>query len=150
MNTGRTGAGTRGPSRWPTALQPYSAVMLSDIGSNTLLLHPDTFDRSVPMPDRLAAIRDYVAGGGGLVMVGGYLTFQGIDGRARWAGTPVEAALPVRMLTVDDRVEAPSGVEPVVRLATPHRDGVAGRVAGAARLQPRHAAARRAGGRQRG
>ena len=101
----------------PQALQPYSAVILSDIGSNTLLLHPDTFDRSVPMPDRLAAIRDYVADGGGLVMVGGYLTFQGIDGRARWAGTPVEAALPVTMLTVDDRVEAPSGVEPVVRLA---------------------------------
>jgi uncharacterized membrane protein len=97
-------------------LEPYAAVILSDIGSNTLLLHPDTFDRSVPLADRPAAIRDYVAAGGGLVMIGGYLTFQGIDGRARWAGTPVEAALPVTMLTADDRVEVPSGVVPVVNL----------------------------------
>lgn len=96
-------------------LEPYAAVILSDIGSNTLLLHPDTFDRSVPLPDRPAVIREYVAEGGGLVMIGGYLTFQGIDGRARWAGTPVEDALPVTMLSVDDRVEVPSGVVPVVR-----------------------------------
>ena len=108
-------AASRFPST-PQELEPYAAVILSDIGSNTLLLHPDTFDRSVPMPDRPRAIRDYVAEGGGLVMVGGYLTFQGIDGRARWAGTPVEEALPVTMLSTDDRVEVPSGVEPVVRL----------------------------------
>jgi len=100
----------------PGDLAGYAAVILSDIGANTLLLHPDTFDRSVPMPDRPAAIRDYVERGGGLVMIGGYLTFQGIDGRARWAGTPVEAALPVTMQLTDDRVEVPSGVEPVVRL----------------------------------
>jgi uncharacterized membrane protein len=97
-------------------LAAHDVVLLSDIGANTLLLHPDTFDRSVPMPDRPAAIREYVAAGGGLIMVGGYLTFQGIDGRARWGGTPVEAALPVTMQTGDDRVERPSGVRPVVRL----------------------------------
>jgi uncharacterized membrane protein len=67
------------------------------------------------MPDRPAAIREYVESGGGLVMVGGYLTFQGIDGRARWAGTPVEAALPVTLQLTDDRVEVPSGVRPTVR-----------------------------------
>jgi hypothetical protein len=90
------------------ALEPYGAVILSDIGSNTLLLHPDTFERSTPMPDRTLAIRDYVAAGGGLVMVGGYLTFQGIEGRARWAGTPVEEALPVLIEPTDDRVEVPA------------------------------------------
>src|SRR6187200_3125683 len=57
-------------------LGAYDAVLLSDIGANTLLLHPDTFDRSIPLPDRLAAIREYVADGGGLVMIGGYLSFQ--------------------------------------------------------------------------
>jgi uncharacterized membrane protein len=100
------------------ALGGYGAVILSDIGTNTLLLHPDTFDRSVPRPDRLAAIRDYVAGGGGLVMVGGYLTFQGIDAKARYAGTAVEAALPVTLLRVDDRVETPAGVLPEVLVAS--------------------------------
>jgi len=96
-------------------LSRYAAVMLSDIGSNTLLLHPETFAGSVPRPDRLVAIRDYVRGGGGLVMVGGYLTFQGIEAKARWAGTPVEEALPVTMLVTDDRVETPAGTAPVVR-----------------------------------
>ena len=101
------------------ALAPYDVVILSDIGANTLLLHPDTFERSEPKPDRLVAIRDYVSAGGGLVMIGGYLTFEGIDGKARYAGSPVEEALPVTLQTVDDRVEAPAGIKPVVR-ATDH------------------------------
>ncbi len=97
------------------ALGAYDVVMLSDIGANTLLLHPDTFERSEPRPDRLAAIRDYVTAGGGLVMVGGYLTFEGIEGKARYAGSPVEEALPVTLQTVDDRVEVPAGVKPTLR-----------------------------------
>ena len=109
------------------ALAEYGAVILSDIGANTLLLHPDTFDRSVPRPDRLEAIRGYVAAGGGLVMVGGYLTFQGIDAKARYAGSPVEDALPVTLLPTDDRVERPAGVVPSVRdAAHPIIRGLAG------------------------
>ena len=45
------------------ALAEYAVVILSDIGANTLLLHPETFARSVPRPDRTAAVRDYVRGG---------------------------------------------------------------------------------------
>jgi uncharacterized membrane protein len=97
------------------ALGEFAAVVLSDIGANTLLLHPETFARSVPRPDRLAAIRDYVEAGGGLVMIGGYLTFAGIEGKARWAGTPVEEALPVTISRTDDRVECPAGAAPIVR-----------------------------------
>jgi uncharacterized membrane protein len=95
-------------------LRAFDVIVLSDIGANTLLLHPDTFARSQPRPDRLEAIRRRVEGGGGLVMIGGYLTFQGIDGRARYAGTPVEAALPVVLSTTDDRQEAPAGIAPRV------------------------------------
>lgn len=95
-------------------LRAYDVVFLSDIGANTLLLHPETFEHSTLKPDRTTAIREYVAAGGGLVMVGGYLTFQGIDGKARWAGTAVEEALPVTMQETDDRVEVPSGVAPAV------------------------------------
>ncbi len=42
-------------------LAAYGCVILSDIGANTLLLHPDTFTRSTVLPNRLHAIRDYVA-----------------------------------------------------------------------------------------
>lgn len=100
------------------ALAAYDCVMLSDIGANTLLLHPDTFVRSISLPNRLEAIRDYVLAGGGFVMVGGYLTFQGIDGKARYARTAVEEVLPVTMLAADDRIEAPQGLVPHVADAT--------------------------------
>lgn len=96
------------------ALAQYDCVILSDIGANTLLLHPDTFSKSVKLPNRLHAIRDYVAGGGGFVMVGGYMTFQGIDAKAQYAGTAVEDCLPVTLLTRDDRAECPQGVTPQV------------------------------------
>ena len=108
------------------ALEAYDVVMLSDIGANTLLLHPDTFVRSVPLPNRLDLIRDYVAGGGGLVMIGGYLTFQGIEAKGKWAGSAVEEALPVTLFHRDDRVEAPQGVVPKVEKAHPILGGVAG------------------------
>lgn len=95
-------------------LAVYDAVLLSDIGSNTLLLPTDTFINSVPTANRLESLRTYVERGGGLVMIGGYLTFQGIDGKGRYGRTPVEEALPVILEAGDDRVEAPQGVAPVV------------------------------------
>ncbi|MCB9684395.1 MAG: cytoplasmic protein [Alphaproteobacteria bacterium] len=100
--------------RTPEALAAYDVVLLSDIGSNTLLLHPDTLVRSVSLPNALEALRTWVAGGGGLVMVGGYMTFQGIDGKARYAGSPLEDVLPVTLRRTDDRVEAPQGLIPEV------------------------------------
>jgi len=100
------------------ALQEYDCVMLSDIGANTLLLHPETFSHSKIMPNRLEALREYVLQGGGLVMIGGYMTFQGIDGKARYQGSPVEEVLPVLMMLGDDRVEAPQGLLPTVNLPT--------------------------------
>jgi uncharacterized membrane protein len=96
------------------ALNAYACVLLSDIGANTLLLHPDTFVRSVVTPNRLHAVRDYVAAGGGLVMAGGYLTFMGIDAKGQYAGTAVEQALPVTLMRADDRAESPQGVVPRV------------------------------------
>ena len=95
-------------------LSEFDVVILSDIGANTLLLSTDTFVRSIAGPNRLEAIREYVESGGGLVMVGGYLTFQGIEAKAQYAGSPVEDALPVTLMATDDRVEAPQGVTPRV------------------------------------
>jgi uncharacterized membrane protein len=99
------------------ALSVYDAVIISDVGANSFLLTDDTFLRSQVTTNRLAAIVDYVAAGGGLVMVGGYLSFTGIDGRARYAQSPLAEALPVEMLDFDDRVEMPQGVTPVVASA---------------------------------
>ena len=47
-------------------------------------------------------------------MVGGYLTFSGVDAKARWGRTSLAQALPVRILDIDDRVELPAGAQPSV------------------------------------
>lgn len=91
------------------ALDAYDAVILSDLGANTLLLHPDTWVYSRPTPNRLKLLRDWVEDGGALAMVGGYYSFQGINGGARYRATPIEAVLPVEILPHDDRVEVPEG-----------------------------------------
>lgn len=109
------------------AMAYYDVILLSDIGSNTLLLHPNTFERSLSMPNRLNELREYTAQGGGLVMVGGYLTFQGIEAKAGYSGTAVEEVLPVRIKQHDDRVECPEGVTPRVEMAShPIVDGLSG------------------------
>ena len=101
------------------ALQSYRVVILSDIGSNTILLHPDVWLRSQTYPNRLKLLKEWVAGGGALAMIGGYFSFQGIDGRARWRKTPVEDILPVTCLPYDDRVEIPDGAIPMITQARP-------------------------------
>jgi len=95
-------------------LRRYRAIILSDIGANTLLLPPSVWLHGKPTPNRLRLIADWTAEGGGLVMAGGYLSFQGIDGRARWRRTPVEDALPVTCLPYDDRLEVPEGFRPAI------------------------------------
>lgn len=92
-----------------TELAHYKVVILSDIGANTLLLHPDVWLHGKPVPNRLKLIRDYVLAGGSLVMVGGYYSFQGINGGARYRATAVEQVLPVSLLPYDDRIEIPDG-----------------------------------------
>ncbi len=105
------------PTDFPLTLDglaAYDVVVLSDIGSNSLLLHPDTFVRGERTPNRLKLIADWVGKGGGFMMVGGYLSFQGIDGTARYHRTAIEEILPVEMLPYDDRVEMPEGFTPAV------------------------------------
>jgi uncharacterized membrane protein len=99
-------------------LKRYSVVILSDIGSNTLLLHPDTLMKSNKTTNRLHLLKDYVKDGGGLIMFGGWMSFQGIEGKAHYKGSPIEELLPVNMVDGDDRVEVPEGFKPSILL--PH------------------------------
>ena len=95
-------------------LDEYDVIILSDIGANSFLLPPAVWLRSQTVPNRLRLIKAWVERGGGLVMVGGYFSFQGIDGKARWRKTPVEDVLPVTCHPWDDRVEMPEGAVPEV------------------------------------
>ncbi|MCM3568966.1 glutamine amidotransferase [Neobacillus mesonae] len=93
-------------------LSKYDAVVLSDIGSNTFLLQNSTFYQMQVVPNALELIREYVNEGGGLLMIGGYLSFMGIEAKANYKNTVLAEVLPVEMLDTDDRVEIPQGVNP--------------------------------------
>jgi uncharacterized membrane protein len=103
--------------KFPTTqeqLANYDVVVISDVGANSFLLCDETFLHSQITVNRLELLADYVEAGGGLVMVGGYLTFSGIDGRGRWGRSPLARVLPVELFDRDDRVEVPEGFQAVV------------------------------------
>jgi len=93
-------------------MQEYDVIILSDVGTNSLALLPSFRPpHAVPMGEnRLDNLRRYVEEGGGLMMAGGYFSFSGYGGLAGFAGSPVEAVLPVTCERgFDDRVEMVQG-----------------------------------------
>lgn len=97
-------------------LNQYDVVILSDVGANTLLLHPDTWLHGKSVPNRLHLLADWVKDGGALIMCGGYYSFAGIYGAAKYYRTVMEDILPVNIYPFDDRVECPEGFHAEVLL----------------------------------
>lgn len=95
--------------RTAEALSEYDVVIISDIGYNSFVLTPETWQQGQRSDNPLIALREWTRGGGGLMMAGGYLSFQGIHGVANYRRSPIADVLPVRMIAGDDRVEAPQG-----------------------------------------
>ncbi|MBO8414789.1 MAG: cytoplasmic protein [Proteobacteria bacterium] len=105
-------------------LAVYDAVIISDVGSNTFLLQNDTFYNMKMVPNALNLIKDYVTQGGGFLMIGGYLSFMGIEGKANYKRTVISEILPVEMLDGDDRVEVPEGI--TAEICMPEHESVKG------------------------
>ncbi len=93
----------------PADLAQFDVVVLSDIGANTLLLPDRTFGDAEVGANRLATLRDWVSTGGAFAMVGGYLSFQGIEAKANYRATELADVLPVELEVGDDRQETPEG-----------------------------------------
>lgn len=91
-------------------LSKFDVVILSDVGANTLLLAPQVFNHGQRFPNRLKLLASWVRQGGGLMMAGGYLSFQGFQAKANYHRTPIEDVLPVTISPFDDRVEVPEGI----------------------------------------
>ncbi len=92
-------------------LAEYDVILFSDVGADTFLLLPDMVRTGTRVPNLLKLVREYVRNGGGFGMIGGYMTFQGINAAARYHATPIEEILPVSIQPYDDRVEVPDGAE---------------------------------------
>ena len=95
-------------------LDAYDVVILSDIGSNSLLLPNRVFAQGRPSVNRLDLLADWVYEGHGLMMAGGYLSFAGFEGKGHYHGTAVERAMTVHIDPFDDRMERPQGVNPEI------------------------------------
>jgi uncharacterized membrane protein len=93
------------------AFDHYDLVVLSDVGADTLQITRQVADGK-PDVDRLSLLAEYVRDGGALGMVGGYMSFAGKGGEARYGSTPVADVLPVEISPYDDRIEAPGGINP--------------------------------------
>lgn len=106
------------------AIADYDVVLFSDVGADNLQLHPDTLVRAQRTGDFLEVLRDHVRAGAGFAMIGGWMSFSGREGKARYQNTPVADILPVNMLGYDDRIELPAGVTPSVRGGSPVIDGL--------------------------
>lgn len=101
-------------TEFPTSLhelKTYDVVIFSDVGYNSMIFYPGLTPPYVyPLgPDRVGMVREFVVQGGGFLMVGGYLSFAGLNGIARWGGTEIEEILPVSIARHDDRIEVVQG-----------------------------------------
>jgi len=93
----------------------YDCVILSDLGYNSVNFQPGNVQPfKIPMgPDRIQALHDYVLQGGGFMMVGGWLSFSGIQGKGLWGNTKIEEIMPVTCEPrgADDRMEITQGYQ---------------------------------------
>ena len=98
----------------PEELDKYDVVIFSDVGTDTIIMYEDRFNNCPMGADRLGALKRWVEKGGALCGVGGWLSFGGMLGMAKWHNTPIEEALPVTCLPYDDRVELSEGMVPTI------------------------------------
>ena len=99
------------------ALRKYDVVIISDAPADSLLLHPNTLAGDV-MPNRLSLLVEYVMNGSGLLMIGGWMSFCGFQGKARYNLSPLADIFPIKMYSGDDRMEVPEGAYPKVLVPT--------------------------------
>jgi uncharacterized membrane protein len=104
-------------------LSKYSGIILSDIGALSLLYSAETRAGN-PAPNRLVLLHDWVKQGGGLMMAGGYNSFQGMMGTARYHDTPIEECLAVTCSPFPDGLEAPEGLAPHLMAEHPIVNGL--------------------------
>lgn len=126
--------GSEFPGTLEELRETYDVIIISDVGANSFLLPVETFLQNKKSPNKLEMIKNFVLQGGGLCMVGGYLSFMGIEGKGKYFQSPVEDVLPVRFLCHDDRQEHPEGIDirvkqgehPVLNGMSPLISGVLG------------------------
>lgn len=103
------------PGKLEAYLDHSACLIISDVEAKCFHLYPNFFDRArreqkiVTFPDRLDLIKNWIKDGGGMMMLGGWLSFSGVQGKSGWGRSRLQEALPVQCLDVEDLVESSAG-----------------------------------------
>lgn len=103
------------PGKLEQYLDESSCLIISDVEAKCFHLYPSFFDRArrerkvVTFPDRLNVIKEWIAGGGGMMMLGGWLSFSGVQCKSGWGRSVLQEALPVECLLIEDLIESSAG-----------------------------------------
>lgn len=118
------------PGKLEEYLEQSQSLIISDVEAKCFHLYPSFFDRArreqkiVTFPDRLNSIKEWIYGGGGLMMLGGWLSFSGVQGKSGWGRSTLKDVLPVECLMIEDLVESSAGF--TVEVTDPHHPVVKG------------------------
>lgn len=109
------------PGKYEKILKEYDVIIFSDVEGKLFQLAPDFFDkeefgkRIITYPDRVRLTIDAVEKAGkGLMMLGGWYSFTGENGKGGWGRTFFRDVLPVKCLDFEDLVESTEGYYPEV------------------------------------
>lgn len=103
------------PGEFEKHVSGSEAVIISDVEAKCFHLMPDFFDRSrrtgrvETYPDRLDFLKEWVHQGGGLMMLGGWMSFSGSREMGGWRRSGLAEVMPVQCLLGEDLVESSAG-----------------------------------------
>lgn len=103
------------PGRLEEYLDESTGLIISDVEAKCFHLYPSFFDRArrenriVTFPDRLNVIKQWIHNGGGMMMLGGWLSFSGVQGKGGWGRSSLKEALPIECLLIEDLIESSEG-----------------------------------------
>ncbi len=104
-----------GPGEYEKILADYDVVIFSDVEAKNFQLAPNFFNhrlfgtRVLTFPDRVRLTVEAVQQGKGLMLMGGWLSFNGELGKGGWGRTRLKELLPVDCLETEDLVESTEG-----------------------------------------
>jgi len=104
------------PGRYEELLASHQVLIISDVPAVCMHLRPIFFQRGLQkpvgtLPDRLRLTREWVQAGGAMMMLGGWSSFTGHQGKGNWGRTMMAPVLPVECLPYDDLLESSEGYE---------------------------------------
>ncbi len=105
------------PGGYEKVLEEYDIIVFSDVEAKNFQLHPQFFNRHLfgtkvlTFPDRTRMTVEAVKAGKHMMFLGGWLSFNGEQGKGGWGRTPLREILPVTCFEYEDLRESTEGFQ---------------------------------------